>query len=74
MITTKAYTYKHIGAKSVDSRLLTGPDVGILRMTWVGDDLHLAGTVWRRGREALDMTFIRGNFPDMSIIPPPREW
>ena len=74
VLTITAYTYGRIGAKSVDSSLLKGPDVGVLRMTWIGDDLHLEGTVWRRGREPLNMTFTRGHFPDMATIPPPRQW
>ncbi len=75
VLTIKTYTFGHIGKWSPDSAYLKKPDVGVLRMTWKDDGaLHLEGTVWRRGREPLNLTFTRGNYPDMAIIPPPSEW
>ncbi len=74
VLTIKTYTFGHIGKWSPDSANLTKPDVGVLRMTWKEEGLHLEGTVWRRGREPLNMTFTRGNYPDMAIIPPPSTW
>lgn len=74
IVTVTAYTYKSVGATSVDSKLLTKPDVGLLKMTWDKDKLHLQGTMFRRGRMPLDMIFSPASFPDMALVPPPSRW